>query len=292
VAYPDQDSRKRIAIFTADDLTWALPTWVETIPKLLQNHDVVGIYRFPDRVGSYQGRRSLLWYAWVFNIFNFLLMSLYALRTQFNLWRSPIRSWNQLAKKYNLQLFDANTPNDRAVINWTKAHNIDVIFIMVGHILKPEIINAPNIGVINKHASLLPGCRGLFPVFWAKLTGMSIGVTFHQVDAGIDTGRPLIQMVSAHSESRDSMLRCYMDTFALYPHLAPLALDKLLRQEYIRLPERTSGYYSLPTRADYQAYRRQGFKIAQFSDLFYQPQRRLKLMMPKPIGHEIAKNYH
>jgi hypothetical protein len=264
-----QTSRKKIAIFTADDSTWALATWVKTLPLLIQNYDVVGIYLFPDRLGSLKGNQTLVWYGRIFGLYNVAIMALYAIKAKIRLVFAPIGNWKQLARKYQLQLLEAESPNDAEVINWTEANDIDIVLIMVGNILKPAIINAPKIGVINKHASLLPSCRGLFPSFWGRLTGAEIGVTFHQVDAGIDTGKALVE--ANYGQPQGSMLRFYMDTFEMYPQMAVAAVEKLIAREYLPGVNRQSAYYSLPTRADYCAYRRMGFKIAQVSDLFYVP---------------------
>jgi methionyl-tRNA formyltransferase len=264
-----QTSRKKIAIFTADDSTWALSTWVKTLPLLVQNYDVVGIYLFPDRLGSLKGNQTLVWYGRIFGLYNVAIMALYAIKTKIRLVFAPIGNWQQLACKYQLQLLEAESPNDAEVVNWTEANDIDIVLIMVGNILKPAIINAPKIGVINKHASLLPSCRGLFPSFWGRLTGVELGVTFHQVDEGIDTGKALVEV--SYGRPQGSMLRFYMDTFAIYPEMAVAAVEKLIDREYLPGVNRPPAYYSLPTRADYCAYRRRGFKIAQVSDLFYVP---------------------
>jgi methionyl-tRNA formyltransferase len=264
-----QTSRKKIAIFTADDATWALSTWVKTLPLLVQNYDVVGIYLFPDRLGSLKGNQTLVWYGRIFGLYNVAIMALYAIKTKIRMVFAPIGNWQQLARNYQLQLLEAESPNDAEVVNWTEANDIDIVLIMVGNILKPAIINAPKIGVINKHASLLPSCRGLFPSFWGRLTGADLGVTFHQVDEGIDTGKALVEV--SYGRPQGSMLRFYMDTFASYPQMAVAAVEKLIDREYLPGVNRPSAYYSLPTRADYCDYRRRGFKIAQVSDLFYVP---------------------
>jgi Formyl transferase len=277
-----QASRKKIAIFTADDSTWALSTWAKTLPLLLQNYDVVGIYLFPDRLGSLKGNQTLRWYWQTFGLYNVLIMALYAIKVKFSLIGAPIGNWKQLARKYQLQLLEAESPNHAEVVQWTEANEIDVLLIMVGNILKPEIINAPKIGVINKHASLLPSCRGLFPSFWGRLTGAEIGVTFHQVDAGIDTGKSLVE--ASYGRPQGSMLRFYMDTFAMYPKMAVAAVEKLIDRDYLPGVNRQSVYYSLPTRADYRAYRRMGFKIAQVRDLFYTPSGNLTLPRRRPAA--------
>ncbi len=284
-------SRQKIAVFTADDSTWALPTWIQTLPGLIQNYDVVGIYLFPDRLGTLKGRQQALWYGQVFGLYNFMVMALYAVKTQARLLCSPIRNWQQLADYYKLQLQIAATPNAPEVVQWTQDQDIDVILIMVGNILKAEIINAPNIGIINKHAGVLPSCRGLMPSFWGRLTGMPIGVTFHQVNSGIDTGKALVQVNYSPKQSGGSMLRFYMDTFALYPQLALQAVENLVNQEY--LPARNdleSTYHSLPTRADYRTYRRRNFKIALLRDLFYQPSIEKLMAALKPIKRPSAYN--
>src|SRR6185437_6718828 len=53
----------------------------------------------------------------------------------------------------------------------------------------PPILEAPKLGCINVHASLLPRWRGAAPIQRAILAGDEIsGVTLMQVDEGLDTG--------------------------------------------------------------------------------------------------------
>ena len=63
-----------------------------------------------------------------------------------------------------------------------------------GEILSPHVLNMPGIRFINCHPSLLPAHRGPNPYIAAILSGDTVtGVTFHQVDTGIDTGPILLQ---------------------------------------------------------------------------------------------------
>jgi methionyl-tRNA formyltransferase len=58
-----------------------------------------------------------------------------------------------------------------------------------GHILKPEVLAVPRLGMINVHASLLPALRGAAPIQWAILNGdETTGVSIMQLEAGMDTG--------------------------------------------------------------------------------------------------------
>ena len=58
-----------------------------------------------------------------------------------------------------------------------------------GLILPQAVLDAPRLGCINVHASLLPRWRGAAPIHRAILAGDDItGVTIMQMEAGLDTG--------------------------------------------------------------------------------------------------------
>ena len=60
--------------------------------------------------------------------------------------------------------------------------------------LTPEMLSVPPLGVVNTHPSLLPRYRGPNPVAWAIRNGdTEIGMTFHRMDPGLDTGAILAQ---------------------------------------------------------------------------------------------------
>jgi methionyl-tRNA formyltransferase len=55
-------------------------------------------------------------------------------------------------------------------------------------ILPPEVFTIPRLGAINLHISYLPWNRGADPNFWSHVEDTAKGVSFHYIDAGIDTG--------------------------------------------------------------------------------------------------------
>jgi methionyl-tRNA formyltransferase len=58
----------------------------------------------------------------------------------------------------------------------------------------PEALAVPRLGWLNGHPSLLPRHRGPLPVAWAIRDGDDeIGITFHRMDAELDTGPILAQ---------------------------------------------------------------------------------------------------
>lgn len=63
-----------------------------------------------------------------------------------------------------------------------------------GLILPQAMLDAPRLGCLNIHASLLPRWRGAGPIQAAILAGdTETGITIMQMDAGLDTGPMLIQ---------------------------------------------------------------------------------------------------
>ncbi len=62
-----------------------------------------------------------------------------------------------------------------------------------GLILPPAVLDAPRLGCVNVHASLLPRWRGAAPIERAILAGDSeTGITIMRMDAGLDTGPILL----------------------------------------------------------------------------------------------------
>ncbi len=76
-----------------------------------------------------------------------------------------------------------------------QAWNPDLIVVAAfGQLLRPNVLDLPQYGCINIHASLLPRWRGAAPIQAALLAGdAEAGVTIMKMDAGLDTGPMLSQ---------------------------------------------------------------------------------------------------
>jgi methionyl-tRNA formyltransferase len=62
-----------------------------------------------------------------------------------------------------------------------------------GHILKPDVIDAVEGRAYNSHPSLLPLHRGWQPIFFSVWYKTAVGISIHQIDAGLDTGQLVYQ---------------------------------------------------------------------------------------------------
>jgi len=87
--------------------------------------------------------------------------------------------------------------NGSTVINKLKTLEIDLIIVSsFNQIIKDEVINLPNYGIVNFHPSLLPSYRGPNPLNWVLLNSENVtGVTIHKLVKEVDAGDILLQRV-------------------------------------------------------------------------------------------------
>jgi len=72
------------------------------------------------------------------------------------------------------------------------------VVVAYGHILRPEVLAIPRLGMINVHASLLPRWRGAAPIAWALLHGdTETGISIMQMEAGLDSGPVILRARTA-----------------------------------------------------------------------------------------------
>jgi methionyl-tRNA formyltransferase len=83
------------------------------------------------------------------------------------------------------------------------ALGVDVaVVVAYGQILPQAVLDAPKLGCINVHASLLPRWRGAAPIHRAIMAGDSAtGVCIMQMEAGLDTGPVLARAETAIGDS-------------------------------------------------------------------------------------------
>jgi len=104
---------------------------------------------------------------------------------------SPVK---QLALQNNIPVYQPVSLKDSSEQQKLAALNADLMVVVAyGLILPVEVLQAPRLGCINVHASLLPRWRGAAPIQRAILAGDRVtGVTIMQMDAGLDTGDMLL----------------------------------------------------------------------------------------------------
>ncbi len=94
-----------------------------------------------------------------------------------------------LSVRHPLRLRDAAAQTEFAALNADVA-----VVVAYGLILPQPVLDAPRLGCLNIHASLLPRWRGAAPIHRAVLAGdAETGVAIMQMEAGLDTGPVLAE---------------------------------------------------------------------------------------------------
>jgi methionyl-tRNA formyltransferase len=99
----------------------------------------------------------------------------------------------RLARQHGIEVRTPAKLRDPDAAASFKALELDLAIVAAyGLILPQPILDAPRLGCVNVHASLLPRWRGAAPIQRALLAGdAETGVTLMQMDAGLDTGAML-----------------------------------------------------------------------------------------------------
>lgn len=99
------------------------------------------------------------------------------------------------AMEANVPVFQPKSMRDGEALEILRGLQPELIVVTAfGRILPKEILDFPEYGCINIHASLLPRYRGAAPIQWCVLNGETeSGVTSMQMDVGLDTGDMLLQ---------------------------------------------------------------------------------------------------
>ncbi len=101
----------------------------------------------------------------------------------------------QIALRHALPILQPQSLKDADIQKQLTAYAADVMVVAAyGLILPPSVLQAPPLGCLNIHASLLPRWRGAAPIQRAILAGDSkTGITIMQMDEGLDTGDMLFK---------------------------------------------------------------------------------------------------
>lgn len=137
---------------------------VPSLERLAETHRVIGVYTRPD-AASKRGR---------------------------SLVAPPVKV---AAQRLHVPVFQPLTLRDPAEIDRLRTLSPDVICVAAyGMILPSQVLEIPQHGCINVHASLLPRYRGAAPIHRAVLDGATtVGVSIMRMEEGLDTGPYALQ---------------------------------------------------------------------------------------------------
>jgi methionyl-tRNA formyltransferase len=147
-------------------LFWGTPIFA--LPSLLalseEGHVIAGVVTQPDRPSG-RGRK---------------------------LSASPVK---QAAEKEGIRVLTPHRPRSTEFLETIRAMDPQLsVVVAYGHILDREVLDVPEKGSVNLHASLLPELRGAAPIHWAILRGHTVtGVSVMRMVEEMDAGPVLLQ---------------------------------------------------------------------------------------------------
>jgi folate-dependent phosphoribosylglycinamide formyltransferase PurN len=167
------------------------------------------------------------------------------------------RSIRGAARKYNIPILSSHDLNLPEFVSQLKQFSPDVMINQTELLLKEGILSVPKIGILNRHASLLPHFRGRLGSWWSHAAEPpEYGVTIHFVDREIDSGSIIIQKKYS-IDPRSSYCKVLDTFFNDAPSLMFEALDKIQNNDFVAMPNQCQGTktYLFPSLQEVKAYR-------------------------------------
>ena len=168
---------------------FAVPTLSEIVG---QGHDVVAVYTRPPAAAG----RGM------------------------ELKRSPV---HEMADRFGFPVLTPKSLRTEEAVEIFRSHDADVaVVVAYGMLLPKAILEAPELGCLNLHASLLPRWRGAAPIQRAIMAGdRETGVAVMKMEEGLDTGP--VAMVERVAITPD------MNAGELHDRLMVLGADLMVR---------------------------------------------------------------
>jgi len=144
----------------------------------------------------------------------------------------------EVALEAGIEVLQPESARKKSFIDWFEEQNFDLnVVVAYGQVLPPRLLDAPNLGSINVHTSLLPKWRGCAPIRWAILagdetTGISVQKMVRELDAG-----PLYARKEVNIEEHDDVDTMFEKLENLGVEVLMEVLPKILADELEPMPQ-------------------------------------------------------
>lgn len=190
-------------------------------------------------------------------------------------WLQPLlrlkKSVHGLAKQHDIPLLDTVDMNNLESINFIKQSQPDYLLgAHLNQLVKPAVLDLPDLECINIHPSILPSYKGVDPVFYALLNKeKEIGVTLHKMSEDFDSGKTLAQKtISADTNQSVCFYNCQ-----LFEEGVKLAIEWMGDETSVdtvanNTSSTTISYDSWPSRVKVKQFKQAGNQLIGLSELW------------------------
>lgn len=183
--------------------TFAIPAFQALIDS---KHQVLGLYTQPDRTGRGHHRH-----------------------------KNPMK---ELALEQGIPVFQPPKINTPESLEELRQLNADVLLVAAyGQILSQKLLDIPQYGAFNLHASLLPKYRGAAPILYAIRYGeTTTGVSLFRIERALDSG-PVAAIVETPIGPKETTGEVQDRLAALAAPLAMQVLDEIEQGTLVETPQ-------------------------------------------------------
>jgi methionyl-tRNA formyltransferase len=257
-----------IVLVMSEDIMWK-PVFIgRLIRELPEQHKIVGV------VLTGFGYETFGYIGYLKRYFNILGLKAFIYVALRNIKYSIIKYYYRVTGRYDnysisgvcrqhgIPVHYTNDVNSVKTLSWIRALEPDISFSSGHQIFGVELLSIPKRCCINRHSSLLPAFRGIYPLFWNLLNDeKEAGVSIHAMEKKIDAGR-VVSQKSFPIEPEDSLFSLFDKCYDISVELVIEALEKIDLGNWLPVQNsRYPSYYTFPTRKEGREFRKKGKKI-------------------------------
>ncbi len=155
-------------------------------------------------------------------------------------------SLSKVVRIYNIPMIVINNLDSEKLFHFIEKRKLRRIFTQINQKVESSLLDKAEF--LNKHCSILPSYKGVYPIFWTLLyNGNIFGTTLHVMNEKFDSGHILSQgILENHADS----------FFAIYHQLYDLSADLLIDLCSKNIQHKVLGnsfkacYFSYPKKRD------------------------------------------
>jgi len=182
-------------------------------------------------------------------------------------------SVHSLAKQHSIPVLDTVDMNKTESLNFIKQSKPDYLLSAhLNQLVKPAVLDLPNMACINIHPSILPSYKGVDPVFHALLNKETeIGVTLHKMSEDFDSGEILAKQTLLTKPADFNHSVCFYNC-QLFEEGVKLAIEWMGNEATAdnvtnNVNKASDNYDSWPSRAKVKQFKQAGNQLISLSEL-------------------------